>query len=109
MRAVLLLLLLPLPALAVRTTEVLVTTTGTQLPRMSSRCQVEVYNNGPNAICCRGDTATATTVSTECRVIASGGAWSLRATSAEALICKAATANQLAGGATIVTETACAL
>jgi hypothetical protein len=103
--ALLLACLLPFAALADRTTEVLVTTAGTQLPKLQARRGLEVYNNGPNAICCAFATYSATAVSgNSCRPIAAGASWAVDARDSSSILCKATSANQVTGAATIVSE-----
>jgi hypothetical protein len=103
--AILAVLLCSTAAMADRTTQVLVTTTGTQLPRLSARRGLEVYNGGPNSICCAFSTATATTLTgNACRTITTGASWAVDARDSSSIICRAATASQVDGAATIVSE-----
>lgn len=101
------LLVLSLPAWA---TEVLVlNATATQVDTGASRSRrgFEIQNLGPNAIYCElstASTATPTPVLTKSRRVAAGEAWSIGADSSQSVWCKAATADQVTGAATIYTE-----
>lgn len=66
----------------------------------SGRRSIEIYNNGPNAIYCSGGTP----VVNRAREIAPDGAWAVDVSEAIVLRCIAATADQAASAATIVTE-----
>lgn len=104
------LLLLALPALAANlyTNEVLVlasaavqvdTGTGTTTQRRG----LEIQNRGPNSeYCAVGESAAA--VVTKAREVASGASWSMSLPAGRHVYCKAATADQVTGAATIVTE-----
>lgn len=85
------------------TTEVLVLTTATELPRLSGRAGIEIQNNGPNAIHCAFSSAAAV-VGTARSIAASGGTWALGASSRTRIWCVAATAAQVTGAATVVSE-----
>lgn len=87
-----------------QTTEVLVlASAAVELPRLSQRRGLEIQNRGPNSIyCALGSSAAA--VVTKARELQNGDAWSLDATEAIRIFCIAATADQVTGAATIVTE-----
>lgn len=83
--------------------EVLVSNaSATQLPSTSGRHSVEILNNGPNTIYCAFNSTYA--VVNKARPIRSGDSWSLDAPSTVKIYCIAATAVQVTGAATIVTE-----
>ena len=88
------------------TTEVLVLTTATQLPQTATaprgRSAIEIQNLGPNSIFCAFSSATA--VVNKARRIQSGESWAIDAKSHIPIYCIAATANQVTGAATIVSE-----
>lgn len=86
--------------------EVLVTTGGTQLPRLAARRAIEIYNAGPNPICCAPSVpSTQTTLTGDgCRPIAAGASWPLEVSDSVSIICRAETADQVAGAGTRVTE-----
>lgn len=67
-----------------------------------SRQGVEVQNLGPNPIYCEVGTGTA--VVTKSRRIPAGEAWGVAARYGVTVYCRAATADQVTGAATIVTE-----
>lgn len=95
---------------AATTTETLVlNATATAMPAsvQKPRKSVEIQNLGPNAIfCCIGTVASpcTPTVNKSRQVAASGGSWTVDASSNLIVKCKAATADQATGAATIVTE-----
>lgn len=100
-RLPLLLLVLASPALA---TEVLVLNTAAvqvDAAKARNRTAWEIQNLGPNAIYC--ETKGATPVLTKSRKLASGEAWS-GPPGAGDIYCRAATADQVTGAATIYTE-----
>lgn len=67
----------------------------------TNRKAIEIFNNGPNTIFCKpGGTGAVNTT----RPIASGGSWYVEIGSTVAVGCRAATADQVSGAATIVTE-----
>lgn len=105
-RAPILAVLLAATAYAGPTVEVLVTTTGTQLPRLAARRAIEIYNAGPNPICCAPGVPSSQTTLTGngCRPIAVGASWPLEVSDSVSIICRADTTNQLAGAGTRVTE-----
>jgi hypothetical protein len=76
---------------------------GTMVPTtpMTGRVGIEVQNRGPNSIYCKETSGAVVGTSRE---IASGSTWSLDVTELVAINCKAATADQVTGAATIVTE-----
>ncbi len=87
------------------TTEVLVLTTATKLPNTVSakgRVGLEIQNLGPNQIFCAFSAATA--VVDKARMVAVDGAWKVDAPEHTSIWCVAATANQITGNATIVSE-----
>lgn len=95
-------------AYASRTTQVLVSSTGTTFPALSGRTQVEMQNNGPEPICCVIGTSITGNV---CRVVSGvpdggshGGTWALSVRDSMPLRCKALGSTQVDGGATIFTE-----
>jgi hypothetical protein len=89
-----------------KTSEVLVlASAATQLTQTTStrgRLAIEVFNNGANTIWCAFTSATA--VVTKSRPIASGSSWALDAPSNVSIWCRAATADQVTGAATVVSE-----
>lgn len=89
-----------------KTTEVLVlNSAATLITRTTStrgRLAVELFNNGPNTIWCAFSSATA--VISKARPIAAGTSWALDASSDVDIYCKAATADQVTGAATVVSE-----
>lgn len=105
-RIALLALLIPLQALAQeapRQTEVLVlNSAATELTRSEGRGAVEIQNLGPNAIFCAFTSAGA--VVNKARQILPDASWSLDLKSPVKVYCIAATADQVTGNATIVTE-----
>jgi hypothetical protein len=105
-RALLCLALLSTPALA---GEVLVLTTATRVDTgLNLRKGLEIQNLGPNAIYCAFDsvaaTAAAAAVVTKARKLDTGAAWAIDLPAGFKVYCIAATANQVTGAATIVTE-----
>lgn len=94
-------LLLALQAHALTTTEVLVLTTPTAMPKVSFRRAIEIQNLGPNDIFCAGSSAGAV-VNKARRIEANGGTWWF--TAADQVWCIAASAAQVSGAATIVSE-----
>lgn len=87
--------------------EVLVLTTSTRVDvGIRFRKGIEIQNLGPNAIYCTvGAGSTPTAVSTKARKLdASGGTWALDLPAGYRVSCIAASANQVTGAATIVTE-----
>lgn len=94
------------PALAQTTTtnyvsEVLITTSPTEIPTLPGRKALELQNLGPNPIFCAMKTAN--TVLNKARRIASGDAWATDLTSTVAVYC-ITTANQVTGAGTIATQ-----
>lgn len=84
------------------TNETLVLTTATLLPQLSGRRNIEIQNNGPNAIyCALGDSAKA--VVGTARKIASGATWGVPTNGEEKIYC-ITTVNQVTGAATVTTE-----
>ncbi len=92
------------------TSEVLVLTTATEITNTQTgrRVAVEIQNLGPNAIFCAFSSATA--VVNKSRIIAAYSAgspadsWAIDAEAYVRIWCKAATASQVTGAATIVSE-----
>ena len=105
-RIALLSLLIPVLASAQeapRVTEVLVlASAATEITRSDPRRAVELLNLGPNAIFCAFTSATA--VVNKSRKISPGGSWSLDLHFSQKIYCIAATADQVTGAATVVTE-----
>lgn len=101
---VVLALSLAMPALANSQAEKLVlNATATRVDaNIAQRKAIEVQNIGPNAIYCTLNTATLTL--TKARRINPGDAWALDLPPGQSVYCKAATADQVTGAATIVTE-----
>lgn len=83
------------------TTETLVLTTSTAMPKWTNRRAIEIQNLGPNTIYC---SLTAAAVVGKSRAIVPGGTWSLEINYKIPIYCIAATANQVTGAATITTE-----
>jgi predicted secreted protein len=98
---------LSLPAIAAEhTNEVLVLTsaaTRVDTDTMRSRKAIEIQNLGPNAIYCAIG-ASADAVLTKSRRLSAGETWSFTAFFGKTVYCRAATADQITGAATIVTE-----
>ena len=98
------------------TSEVLVQTTPTLIPRLRPSKGFELQNNGPNNICCAlGSDMTdgggpgypdggSALLAGICRVIAAGSSWSGSVAGEQQVYCTAASANQSHGAATILTE-----
>jgi hypothetical protein len=103
--AVALALLLPALAQALPSNQVLVLTTATRVDTagFGARSGVVIQNNGPNAIYCRISVTTSLAVGYG-YVITSGSTWSFPLPAQIPVYCLAATANQVAGAATDVTE-----
>lgn len=76
---------------------------GTMVPAtpMVGRLGIEIQNRGPNSEFCKPTSGAAVNTTRE---IKSGDSWAFDATEAVTLNCKAATADQVSGAATIVTE-----
>lgn len=70
---------------------------------LSSRRSCEVFNNGPNTIWCALNRSADAVVNTS-RPIAPGGTWTVDALPWMPVYCLSATAAQLTGAATIVSE-----
>ena len=98
------------PALAGEfTSEVLVLNSAVTLvtTTRSPRQGVEIQNNGPNAIYCAVVSTSANSadaVLTKSRKVSAGEAWGLSLPAGRAVYCRAATADQVTGAATVVTE-----
>lgn len=89
---------------APRVTEVLVlASAATEITRTEHRKSIEILNLGPNSIFCAFTSADA--VVNKSRRIASGSSWSLDLRWQQRVYCIAATADQVTGAATVVTET----
>jgi len=103
--AVALALLLPALAQALPSNQVLVLTTATRVDTagFGARSGVVIQNNGPNAIYCRISVTTSLAVGYG-YVITSGSTWSFPLPAQIPVYCLAATANEVAGAATDVTE-----
>lgn len=86
------------------TTEVLVLTTATELPRLSNRAGIEIQNLGPNPIYCAVGSSAAAVVNKSRQIAATGGTWVLSASNRTRIWCVAATAAQVTGAATVVSE-----
>lgn len=93
--------LLPAVSLA-STNEVLVLTTPTEMPRLAGSKAIEIQNLGPNPIFCALDTS-AKAVLNKARRVDSGSSWALTIPSQRRVYC-VATANQVTGAASIVTN-----
>lgn len=93
-------------ASAPQTTEVLVTTAAAvKMPQLTGRRAIEIQNNGPNAITCfLGGSTSADGGTNGRKIAASGGTWALDALAITDIYCQAASADQVAGAATIITE-----
>lgn len=99
-------LLLSSATMAGPTVEVLVTMTGTQLPRLPARMAIEIYNEGPNPVCCTPNVPSTQTTLTGygCRPIQPNTSWPLTVPDSNSIICRAETADQVAGGGLRITE-----
>lgn len=87
--------------LVLNATATLLTTT------LSGRRSVEVQNLGPNAIFCAVSSSTTDStaaVVNKSRKVGAGEAWALDLPPGRSLYAKAATADQVTGAATVVTE-----
>ena len=71
---------------------------------LSLRKGIEVQNLGPNAIYCSVHESSAAVVTKARKVDASGGAWAIDLGPQWKVYCRAATADQVTGAATVVTE-----
>lgn len=93
-------------AMAARTSEVLVTTTGVQMPALPSRVGLEIYNYGPNALHCSFGTSITSNAFWVIPALDGTvpGHWTAAAKTYHAIFCTAVSANQLTGAATIVNE-----
>lgn len=85
--------------------EVLVLTTATTIARTAGSKGFEVQNLGPNPIFCTLNSDSSAVVN-KSRRLAFGDTWSVDVPSTYKLACIAATASQLTGAATIITEVA---
>lgn len=103
--AVALALIIPALAQALPSNQVLVLQTATRVDTagFGARSGVVIQNNGPNAIYCRIGSTTNLAVGYG-YVITSGSTWSFPLPAQVPVYCLAATANQVAGAATDVTE-----
>ena len=103
--AVALALIIPALAQALPSNQVLVLQTATRVDNagFGARSGVVIQNNGPNAIYCRISVTTSLAVGYG-YVITSGSTWSFPLPAQIPVYCLAATANQVAGAATDVTE-----
>lgn len=101
-----LVVLFALPAMAARTSEVLVTTAGVQLPALNGRLGLEVYNYGPNALHCAFGTSITGNAFWVVAAASGGvpGYWTSAARYYSTITCVAVSADQLTGAATIVNE-----
>ena len=70
---------------------------------ITSRKGIEIQNLGPNSIFCALQTSSLAVVN-KARKIAAGESWSLALAPNIHVYCKAATADQVTGAATVVTE-----
>jgi hypothetical protein len=85
--------------------EVLVLTTSTRVDvGIEQRKGIEVQNLGPNAIYCKVSNTTPTAVLNKARRLATNESWAIDLPPGYRISCIAATANQVTGAATIVTE-----
>ena len=82
--------------------ELLVGTSSTLVPALTGRRAIELQNLGPNTIYCA---LSATPVLTKSRRIQTGESWALDLPDVIPVRCIAATAAQVTGAATIVTQT----
>jgi predicted secreted protein len=105
--ALALVLALAIPALAAtHTNEVLVlasAATRVDTDTLRNRRALEIQNLGPNSIFCAIG-ASADAVVNKSRKIGAGEAWALDLSAGFPVYCKAATADQVTGAATVVTE-----
>jgi hypothetical protein len=85
------------------TQEVLVLTTVTTIPSLSGRKAVELQNLGPNSIFC-ALTSSSAAVLNKARRISAGDSWALDVGDTIPIYCIAATAAQVTGAATVVTQ-----
>jgi hypothetical protein len=97
----------PLPLVTgqtpVLTQEVLVLTTATAIPALGARKAVEIQNLGPNSIFCALTSSSAAVVN-KARKIAASETWALDVGDTIPIYCIAATAAQVTGAATVVTQ-----
>ena len=104
MKPLLLIVPMLLGQAATQTSEVLVLTTATELPRTQGRTAIEIQNlHAANAIFCALTDSTKAVVN-RARRIASGETWSFPANDTVRIWCISATAAQTTGAATVVTE-----
>lgn len=105
-RIVILAMLATSPAMAARTSEVLVTTAGVQLPALSGRGGLEVYNYGPNPLHCSFGTAITGNAFWVVTALSgtTPGYWASAARDYHKIFCVAVTADQLTSAATIINE-----
>lgn len=86
--------------------EVLVVSSGvgTMVPAspMVGRLGIEIQNRGPNSIFCKQTSGAALNTTREIK--GGGDSWGLDVTESVTINCKAATADQVSGAATVVTE-----
>jgi hypothetical protein len=82
--------------------EWLVTTTSSCITAVSGRKAIELQNLGPNDIFC--SLTSAAVLNKSRRIDKSGGSWALDVGDTIPVCCIAATANQVTGAATIVTQ-----
>lgn len=85
------------------TTEVLVATTATALPKLANRKAIEIQNLGPNAIFCALGSSAKALLNKARKIDASGGVWALDAPPTLSIYCITSTL-QVTGAATVVTE-----
>jgi hypothetical protein len=87
------------------TAEVLVlASAATEIPALPNRAGIEIQNLGPNAIYCSIDDSTKAVVTKSRMIAASGGTWALGSSHKHSVWCRAATADQVTGAATIVSQ-----
>lgn len=88
-----------------RTKEVLVLHSApTLIPRIPLATGFELLNRGPNSIFCSVGSDSTAAVVNKAREIPSGGSWSGPVRGDTPMYCIAATADQLTGAATILTD-----
>lgn len=105
-RVALLTALVALPALAARTSEVLVTTAGVQMPALPQRTGLEIYNYGPNPLQCSFGTSISSNAFWVIPALSgtTPGHWTAAARTYHSIFCRATTDDQVSGAATIVNE-----
>jgi hypothetical protein len=94
------------PAMAARTSEVLVLTTKTTMPALNNRSGLEIFNYGPNALHCSFGTEISGNAFWVINALSgtTPGYWSSAAKYYQTIVCEAVTSAQVSGAATIVNE-----